>query len=265
MTLISKTDQTVGEARLTVAVNDDDVQAGYNDTAASLNAAGGFLSFPSTASLGTFKFFATNQGGNYASSITNAAFGQASAFVVPDPANAAGAFMVGAGAAPFVSGNVPMASGTHGLFVDSGVALSSIQPLTATVTLTAAEVLAAYATPQLIVAAPGSGKTIIVLNAQIAVNVSTAFASGGVGILQYGNTVHGAGTNALTATTPAADITAASSQIYSQAGIGSVATTVTTGVGNQALYFSNQTGPFTSGTGSTLTLVVNFVVVPVQV
>ena len=265
MTMIEKTLQGAGEARVTVAVNDDDVQAGYNDVALTINAAGGFVSFPVGASLGSLKLFATNQGGNFASTITNAAFAQATAFVIPDPANAAGVLMIGAGATPFVSGNVPVASGTHGLFADSGVALSSIQPLTTTVTLSAANVLAAYATPQLIVAAPGAGKTIVVLNAQIATSVSTAFAGGGVGVLQYNNTIHGAGTNALSATTPSAEITAATTQIYSQLGIGSIATTVITGVGNKGLYFSNQTGAFTGGAGSTLTYVVNYVVVPVQV
>ena len=85
MTLISKTEQAVGEARATVAVNDDDVQAGYNDTGNSTHAAGGFVSFPSSASLGSFKFYSSNQGGNYASSLTNAAFGQATALTIQDP------------------------------------------------------------------------------------------------------------------------------------------------------------------------------------
>lgn len=79
MTLISKTDQTVGEARLTIGVNDDDLQAGYNGVP------GGFISNPSTASMGTMKWFASNQAGNYASSMTNAAFGQATALTIPDP------------------------------------------------------------------------------------------------------------------------------------------------------------------------------------
>jgi len=265
MTLISKTEQTVGEARLTVAVNDDDVQAGYNDTAASINAPGGFLSFPSTASMGTLKWFASNNAGNYALNFTNASFGQATNFLVHDPANANGVLMIGGGTAPFVSGNIPVASGTSGLFVDSGVSVASFTGNAAIVTLTASQVNGAYATPVQLIAAPGSGKSIIILNAQIAVSVSTAFTAGGVGVVQYGNTIHGAGTNALTATTPAADITAATSQIYSQAGTGSVATTVTTGIGNTAVYFSNQTQAFATGTGSTLTFVLTYVVVPVAV
>jgi len=105
MTLISKTEQTVGEARLTVAVNDDDVQAGYNDTALSINAAGGFLSFPTTASLGTFKFFATNQGGNYASTMTNAAFAQAVALTVPDPSAATASFVLNTGTTTMAAGS----------------------------------------------------------------------------------------------------------------------------------------------------------------
>jgi hypothetical protein len=85
MTLISKTEQTVGESRLTVGVNDDDLQAGYNNTSNSTHAAGGFLSFPSSASLGSMKWFSSNQGGNFASTVTNATFGQATALTYPDP------------------------------------------------------------------------------------------------------------------------------------------------------------------------------------
>ena len=62
MTLLSKTEQTVGEARLTVGVNDDDLQAGYNDVGATINAAGGFISFPAGPSLGSLKLFASSIG-----------------------------------------------------------------------------------------------------------------------------------------------------------------------------------------------------------
>ena len=258
MTLLEKTLQSVGEARATVGVNDDDVQAGYNWIAGSANAAGGFLSYPAGASLGSVKWYASNNAGNYAIGITNGSFGQATNFVIHDPGNANAVYLIGAGAAPFINGNVPMASGTGGLMVDSGVALASLQPFTATVTLNTAAVTGAYAAPSLVLAAPGAGKTIILLNVQIYTNVSTAFAGGGVALLQYDNTVHGAGTNALSATTPAAEITAAASQIYSQLGIGSIATTVTTGVTNKGIYFSNQTGAFTAGTGSSLTFTIQY-------
>lgn len=265
MTLISKTEETVGEARLTIAVNDDDVNAGYNNTAASQNAAGGFRSFPPGASLGNTFYKASNNAGNYIITHTNASYGQSTTFLTADPVNANGVHMIGAGTAPFVNGNVPVASGTAGLFADSGVSLASFQGQAAIVTLTAAQVLAAYATPFLLISSPGAGHSIIILSCQVATSVSTAFATGGVGVVQYGATIHGAGTNALTATIPAAEITAATSQIYSMAGIGSVATTVTTGTDAASIYFSNQTGAFTVGTLSTLTFVIQYVVVPIAV
>ncbi len=258
MTLLEKTLQTVAEARTSVAVNEDDIQAGFNDVAHSRHGAGGFLSFPAGASLGTLKWFASNNAGNYNITHTNASFGQSTAFVVPDPANANAVHLVGAGAHPFVSGNVPMASGTDGLMVDSGVALASLQPFTATVTIVASDVTGAYAAPKVIIAAPGAGKTIVILNCQIYTSVSTAFAGGGVAVLQYDSTVHGAGTVALSATTPAVEITAAASQIYSQLGLGSIATTVLTGVTNKGIYFSNQTGAFTGGAGSTITFTIQY-------
>jgi hypothetical protein len=92
MTLISKTEQSVGEARVTVAVNDDDVNAGYNDVSASINAAGGFRSFPAGASLGTLFWHASNNAGNYNITCTNASFGQATAFTLPDPGAASANF-----------------------------------------------------------------------------------------------------------------------------------------------------------------------------
>jgi hypothetical protein len=52
--------------------------------------------------------------------------GQASVISVPDPGNAAGQFLVGATATPFVSGNFPQNSGTAGLMVDSGIPVNTL-------------------------------------------------------------------------------------------------------------------------------------------
>jgi hypothetical protein len=133
----------------------------------------------------------------------------------------------------------------------------------AVVTLTAAQVLAAYAAPQLLIPAPGAGYAIVIQSCMIVTQVSTAFAGGGVGHVQYTATVNGGGANALSATTPSAEITAASSQIYVQTG--PVATTVLTGITNEGVYFSNATGAFTGGAGSTLTFVLNYSLVPAVV
>lgn len=142
--------------------------------------------------------------------------------------------------------------------------LSALSPSAASIiTLSAAQVLAAYAIPQLLVAAPGAGQTILVNNAKVITEVSTQFGGGGVGIVQYGNTVHGAGTDALSATIPSAEITASASQIYTMTGY--VATTVSTGITNKGLYFSNQTGAFTGGAGSTLSFALQYIVVPALV
>lgn len=262
MTLLEKTLQTVGEARSTVGVNDDDIQAGYNNTAASANAAGGFLSFPTTASLGSMKWFASNQGGNYASSMTNAAFGQASAFVVPDPANANAAVMVGAGATPFVSGNIPMASGVHGLMVDSGIPAANYAPLTATVTLSASQVIAAYATPQVLIPAT-AGKVAVVISATVYTSSTgqTPFATGVAPIIQYGSTVHGAGTIAVGAGLVTGDIEAATSQVRT---IGQAASAVYTGVTDVPVTFSCTTA-YTAGTGSTVTFVLNYMLITATV
>ena len=97
MTLLVKTEQSVGEARVTVGVNEDDVQAGYNDTTTSTNAAGGFISFPATASMGSLKWFATSSSGNYAITCTNASFGQATAITLQDPGAAAANFTLDTG------------------------------------------------------------------------------------------------------------------------------------------------------------------------
>lgn len=132
------------------------------------------------------------------------------------------------------------------------------------VTLTSAQVLAAYATPALLIPAPGAGYAIVIQNAMIVTNVGTsAFAGGGVAHVQYTATINGGGANALSATTPAAEITAATSQIYVQTG--PVAATVLTGISNEGVYFSNATGAFTTGVGSSLTFVLNYTIVPAVV
>lgn len=128
------------------------------------------------------------------------------------------------------------------------------------VTLNTAQVVAAYGTPVILLPAPGAGKAIIIDACQTITEVSTAFAGGGVAVVQYGNTVHGGGTLAIDATTPAAEITAAASQIYTQYGM--VTTTASTAITNLGIYWSNQTGVFTGGAGSTVSLALTYYVIP---
>lgn len=137
---------------------------------------------------------------------------------------------------------------------------TSLNPMsgsvTSTVLLTVADILAMYATPQLLVAAPGAGKALLVTSAQIVTEPVTPFAGGGAVIVQYGNTVHGAGVNALSATIPAAEITAATAQIYTVQGFATG--TVSTGITNMGLYLSNQTGAFTGGADSSVSVVLQY-------
>lgn len=169
-----------------------------------------------------------------------------------------------------VAGNIPQASTTGGYVVDSGVPVANLVQSSGgsvssiAVVLSTAQVTGAYATPVQVIAAPGSGKVILIqeLSVYTASTGNTAYASGGVGVVQYGNTVHGAGTNALTATVAAANITAASSQVIGGY-VGS--NTALTGVSNSAVYFSNQTGAFTNGTGTNVTLYITYQVVSATV
>ncbi len=96
------------------------ISAGLSGTAGTLS------SFSSTALRGSFIFQATANTGNTNTTLTNAAMGQTSTVTIPDPANAASRLLIAATATPFVSGNFPVASGTGGLMVDSGVAATTL-------------------------------------------------------------------------------------------------------------------------------------------
>ncbi len=182
------------------------------------------------------------------------------------PSNAAKTKVVMASAAT-ISGQLAQFNDTTGTIGDSGVTAASLttalQTQTAIVTMTAAQVIAAYATPFQIVAAPASGFALMPIAAQIITVVATPFTAGGVAVLQWGTTVHGAGTPALDGTTPAAEITAAASQIYTQYGIATTTATPIATANGLGLFFSNATQAFATGTGSTVTIAVTYMVVPV--
>jgi hypothetical protein len=167
--------------------------------------------------------------------------------------------------------NTQTGNGTFGTFVASvlggfgQITLGLNSGLkTASVTLTAAQVLAMFATPQLIVASPGTGLAVIPTACQITTLVGTAaFAGGGAAQLQWGNTVHAGGTLALDATTPAAEITAAASQVYTQYGLVTTTVSPIANMNGLGLYFSNVTGAFTGGAGSTVNVTVSYMIIPV--
>lgn len=157
-------------------------------------------------------------------------------------------------------------TGTFGNFTASfagngTITLIPFQPTfsTLTIQLTQAQILAMYATPQLLVPSPGAGFTIIVDQCTFYYNyVTAAFTSGGVIIAQYNSTANGAGTNTLSATIPASMLTTASSRVYNLGGSVGIALT---GIANQGIYLSNQTGAFTGGGASTVTVSLNYFVV----
>lgn len=182
--------------------------------------------------------------------ISNASLAQATTFTVPDPGAGTTNFMVSVGA--LTDSYLLMASGSNGGVQSSGLAFTSIPTITV-VSLSTSQVTGAYTTPVQLLAAAGANTLILLERAFIytASTGQTAFASGGVGIIQYGNTAHGAGTNALSGTIAAANITAAANQ--SIMGVGSVS--ALSSVSNTGLFFSNQTGSFTNGTGSTVNIV----------
>lgn len=117
----------------------------------------------------------------------------------------------------------------------------------ATVVLTAAQVQGMFAAPVQIVPAPAAGTSIIVNTAMIRVNSTgaTAFAGGGVTGIQFGSTVHGAGTQAF-ATIAAASINSATN-LDTQLGDAGANIVLPQATG---LFFSNATGAFTTGTGT---------------
>ena len=139
------------------AINGGNIQAGLSGTVGYL------ASFPATPAKGSLRVAAVENTGDTLVTISNALHGQASVYSIPDAANAVGRFLVGATATPFVSGNFPVASGTAGLMVDSGVAAAQLMRLNAVNTMS------------------GSGQIILVkANGTEASNAVTASGNAGV-------------------------------------------------------------------------------------
>jgi hypothetical protein len=220
--------------------------------------AGAFTAYTMTGASGYLQLFATNNSGNFTTQITNIAQGQSSVYSIPDAANANARFLVAATNTPFVSGNLIQASGTGGLSVDSGISGASLsgavtqlgQLQQISVTLSAAQVIASFATPIVLIPA-AAGKVAIVHSANVytASTGHTPFATGVAPIIQYGLTANGAGTIAVGTGLVTGDITAAVSQVRT---IGQAATAVYTGITNTAIAFSCTTA-YTAGTGTTVT------------
>ncbi len=256
--------QVIRTGNLALTVGNFNVVAGTAQVGSN-GFLGNFTAYSATPNSGHILINPTANSGNYITTITNASMGQPSVITIPDPTTSTADFVLAPAA--LVNGNLVQASGTAGLVVDSGISGASIatalKSQTAIVTMTAAQVIAAYATPFLIVAAPASGFALMPTACQIITVVSTAFTSGGIAQLQWGNTNHAGGTVALDATTPTAEITAATSQIYTQYGVPTTTVTAIATANGLGLYFTNATQAFATGTGSTVTIAVTYMTVPV--
>jgi hypothetical protein len=102
----------------TTAINGGNIQAGLSGTA------GAIASFPATALKGSLNLVAVANTGNTATTISNAAMGQASVVTIPDPASATANFAVAPAA--LVNGNLVQASGVAGLVADAGLATTNV-------------------------------------------------------------------------------------------------------------------------------------------
>lgn len=132
--------------------------------------------------------------------------------------------------------------------LNGNVTSAKIDPLVvqyATVAITAAQFNGMYATPKLLVAAPGANKILVLDKLQLVMTYGSAnYAAGGVAAVQYDSTANGAGVIAST-TLAAATFQAAASSVFTfNAGV--VVEPFTTCV-NKGFYLSNITGAFTTG------------------
>lgn len=117
------------------------------------------------------------------------------------------------------------------------------------VSLSAAQIIAMYTTPVVLVAAPGAGKAISIHKVIFTITrTSTAFTGGGAVIIQYAATANGGGTQSCDSTLASTVITGSAgvSQSFRNGAIISDSSAVT----NAGLYISNATAVFAAGTGT---------------
>ena len=88
--------------------------------------AGVITLLPGTVNYGAVHIAAQGNASNTTTSYSMGPMGQQTNITVPDPANAHGQILIAPGITPFVSGNIPVASGTAGVMIDSGIAASSL-------------------------------------------------------------------------------------------------------------------------------------------
>lgn len=112
------------------AITDGDIQVGTSTGSQRY-----FISRSPTATRGSLRVGASNNVGNFDTTISNASMGQSSTINIPDPAVASANFAVAPAA--LVNNNLIRASGTAGLVADAGIAVSQVMQLNATNTMAA--------------------------------------------------------------------------------------------------------------------------------
>jgi hypothetical protein len=132
---------------------------------------------------------------------------------------------------------------------------------TATVSLTAAQILGMYAAPVQLIAAPGAGNLILIDSILWDIAYDSAqYAAGGAIQAQYGATVDGAGPAASGSLAAATLNAVAANDFLSNAGSAGILNVSRTASLNTAVYLSNATAPFTTG-NSPVTLYIKYRIV----
>jgi len=140
---------------------------------------------------------------------------------------------------------VSAVSATSLVTVPNGLGVPNTNLLYAAVPVTSAEFLGMFATPKLLIAAPGANKLIVVEQMAMSMTFnSAAYAAGGVVAAQYDATINGGGV-AATVPEAAADFFAAASTTFRSLGSSAIAPFSTTV--NKGIYLSNATAAFTTG------------------
>ncbi len=148
--------------------------------------------------------------------------------------------------------NIPSSSAFTGSMIRSSSSLGDttwvdINEYYVAVPLSSANILAMYATPVQIVAAPSANVMIMPHSATITTTQGTQYAGGGVPVLQWGNTANGLGQSCC-GSFSASMFSSASNKI-SNAPMVPITAANSTVVNGLGIFISNQTAAFTTGTG----------------
>jgi hypothetical protein len=129
-------------------------------------------------------------------------------------------------------------------------AISDLVSYRAKFSVSSANILAMYTTPVLVLAAPATGKAIVVQQILFEMTTTaTAYANGGIVLFQYDSTANGGGVQVHAGSVAAAAITAGAGTTVQQL-VAASSTTTTIVTKEKGIYISNQTAPFITGTGT---------------